>query len=227
MTITTRRRFLAFGAAAAGVAAMPRMPFAAGCTRPPLGTSIFQIFRKGDVVGEHVLTLERDAGDLVVTNDIEIVVKFFGIPVYRYEHQNREVWRDGTLQAVSSKTNKNGKTFDLTGERRDGALYVEGREGELTIDGDILTTSLWHPGTREASELLDIEVGEVEQVRVSRTGTERVPGPDGQIEAEHYRIDGDLQRDVWYDRDCRLVRVAFDAGKDGSRITLEPKAIKG
>jgi hypothetical protein len=225
MIVTSRRQFLATTGAAAGLAAVPRLPLAAGCTRPPMGKIVYRVRRKGSPVGEHVATFAREGADLVVTNDIELVVGILGIPVYRYEHRNEEIWRDGVLQAASSRTNKDGKTFDLTAERRDGTLHVEGRKGKLTLDGNVLTTSLWHPETPEAEQLLDIEDGVVKDVRGRRKGDARVPGPDGKLPATHYRIDGDMTRDLWYGNDCRLLRVAFDTSKDGSRISLETTAM--
>jgi len=222
----SRRGFLTTSAAAAGLAALPRMPLAADCSRPPMGQIVYRVLRKGDPLGEHVATFKRDGADLVVTNDVELVAKILGIPVYRYEHRNEEIWRDGVLQAASSHTNKDGEKFDLTAERRDGKLHVTGRKGELTLTGDVLTTSLWHPETPNAERLLDIEDGVIKNVSGTMTGKQRVPGPNGKLTAKHYRIDGELTRDLWYDGDCRLLRVEFDTSKDGSRIILEPTAIE-
>ena len=225
MIATSRRGFLATSAALT-VAALPRVSLAAACDRPPLGKIVYRVLRKGDPLGEHVATFRRDGDDLVVTNDIELVAKILGIPVYRYEHRNEEIWRDGALQAVSSHTNKDGKKFDLTAERRGGTLHVKGRKGELALDGDVLTTSLWHPETPNAKQLLDIEDGVVKAVSGTMTGRERVPGPNGKRPAKHYRIDGDMTRELWYDAGCRLLRVEFDTKKDGSRIVLEPTTIE-
>lgn len=227
MTRISRRNLLAVGAAAASAAARPRLPMAAaGCRYPPLGAIRYNVYRKGLRVGEHVARFRRDGDDLKVTNDIELVVRFFGIPVYRYAHRNEEIWRNGRLHAVTSKTNKDGKKFDLTAERREGVLHVRGRKGELAIEGDILTASLWHPQTPKVERLLDIEDGVVKQIRGRARGTEQIPGPSGERRAKHYRIRGDMDRDLWYGDDCRLLRVAFDASKDGSRIVLEPRAFE-
>lgn len=225
MMHTSRRSLLAAGAAAAGLAALPRLPRAAdGCRYPPLGTIQYRVYRNGSRLGEHVATFRRKGEDLVVTNDIELVARLFGIPVYRYAHRSEEIWRDGLLRAASSTTDKDGKTFELSAERRDGVLQVRGRKGELSLQGDVITSSLWHPDTPEAQRLLDIEDGVIKRISGRRRASETVPGPDGARRAQHYRIDGDMGRDVWYGRECRLLRVEFDTKKDGSHITLEPTA---
>jgi hypothetical protein len=226
MIVTSRRRFMTATAAAAGLTVLPRFTSAADCPLPPSGRIVYRVRRNGDPVGEHVATFARDGPELRVTNDIELVVTVIGIPVYRYEHRNEEIWRHGILQSASSRTNKDGKKFDLTAERRDGTLHVEGRKGKLSLDGDVLTTSLWHPDTPKVTQLLDIEDGVVKDVRATEKGRERVSGPRGKLAAWHYRINGDMTRDLWYGDECRLLRVAFDTSKDGSRITLEPTAIE-
>lgn len=223
MQRTSRRHVLAGGAAAIGLAFMPRLSLATPeCGLPQVRRISYRVLRKGSPFGEHVLTLRRAGDDLIVRNDIEIVARMFGIPVYRYEHNNEEIWRDGRLQSVSSETDKNGKAFDLSAERRDGVLHVKGRKGELALKGDILTTSLWHPQTPFADRLLDIEDGVMKQVSGRLESREAVPTPGGDSSARHYRLSGEMEREIWYDAACRLVRVEFNTKKDGSRITLEP-----
>jgi hypothetical protein len=222
----TRRGFLATGAAGFGLALLPRFALAADCRTPPLGRIVYRVLRKGSPLGEHVASFERRGEDLVVRNDIELVARIFGIPVYRYEHSNEEIWRGGVLQAVTSKTNKDGKKFDLSGERRDGVLHVSGRKGDLALEGEVLTTSLWHPDTPFAAQLLDIEDGHMKQIEGLRKDREAVPIPQGRTTARHFRLTGDMERDLWYDDACRLLRVEFNTKKDGSRITLEPTAVE-
>ena len=53
-------------------------------------------------------------------------------------------------------------------------------------------------------------------------GRERVPVGGKPVEAKHYALAGQIQRDFWYDTDCNLVRVARRA-RDGSEIVLEPR----
>jgi len=74
--------------------------------------------------------------------------------------------------------------------------------------GGSLPASLWHPDTAKSLHLLDTVDGRVKPV------TPEV------LAADHYRLTGGLEREVWTDADCALARVVFPA-RDGSRITLE------
>jgi hypothetical protein len=247
---TTRRSVLGLGVAGLGLSLAPRLARAAdtasatstasssasngvgesalaACDRPPLGRIAYDVVRKGDRLGEHVATFRADGADFIARNDIEIVARVLGIPVYRYEHTNEEIWRDGKLQAVTSSTNKNGKKIELAGERKgDGKLHLTGKKGELALEGPVLTTSLWHPHTPAADRLLDIEDGFMKSVTGRYEAKEEVPLPDGSTRARHYRLSGGFERDVWYDDACRLLRVAFETKRDGSLIVLEPKAVE-
>jgi len=55
-------------------------------------------------------------------------------------------------------------------------------------------------------------------IRVADLGMENVPVKGGQVTAHHYRLSGGLDRDLWYDGQGNLARVAFKAD-DGSTVT--------
>lgn len=245
----SRRRFLAATAGAAlSVPAWPARPRAAedaakavpeaasdsaapetggspDCAFPPLGEIAYHVLREGATFGEHIATFTRDGADFVARNDIEIVARVLGIPVYRYTHWSEEVWRDGLLMEVRSKTNKDGKKDELRGERKDGVLHVRGDGKTHALPGAVLTTSLWHGRTPEAETLLDIEDADLRAVAGEFLGREEVPVANKPRPARHYLLQKEMKRDIWYGADCRLLRVGFNTKKDGSRIELQPYKI--
>lgn len=225
-----RRTLLAAGLAGAGLSLLPAVSRARAetCVFPPSETIHYKILRKGDKLGEHIASFTRDGNTLIARNDMEIVARLLGIPVYRYEHTSEEIWNDGWLTAVRSKTNKDGKKKRLEGSRSDHALRYTADGQKRTLSGYVLTTSLWHRDTPHERNLLDIEDGDVKTVQGHLVGTEEVPVAGNMVQAKHFRLASggrDAWREVWYDDACRLVRVEFENGKDGSRITLEPKKI--
>ncbi|RDD60718.1 DUF6134 family protein [Ferruginivarius sediminum] len=220
-----RRDLLAAGAAGVGLSMLPRLAAADGCVFPPEGSIGYRVLREGDEIGQHIATFKRRGDDLIAINDIEIVVKMLGIPVYRYEHRSEEVWKKGWLTAVESTTNKDGKKKSLRGERRDEAMrLVVNGEKNRSVSGYVVTTSLWHRDTPFEQGLMDIEDGEVKLIKGQLVARETVPVGNGEVEARHYSVTGEMARELWYDDRCRLVRVEFNTKKDGSRIILEPMA---
>lgn len=229
-----RRELLAAGAAVAGLSLLPSVLHpsarAAGEPTQPEGTIRYRILRQGATLGEHETRVVRVGSVLEVENDMEIVARLLGIPVYRYEHRSREVWHDGRLTRVEARTNKDGKRKALEVERREHALHVMVDGERRRVAGDILTTSLWHRDTPFQRQLLDIEDGKLHAVEGHDLGEETVPVAGTPQSARHHRIarsDRPDWRHVWYDKAGRLVRVEFVTRKDGSRITLEPTVMAG
>ncbi|NCF81973.1 MAG: hypothetical protein GWP74_10195 [Proteobacteria bacterium] len=70
----------------------------------------------------------------------------------------------------------------------------------------LVPSSLWHRDTRLADAFLDVEKGAVLFVRPRYAGKETLRQGGGDIEAHRYTIRGQLDREIWYDADCVLVR---------------------
>lgn len=221
-----RRRHL-LSAAAAGAALLAAPPAFAGCRTlfPPTSEITYRVRREGETIGTHRVAFLRDGPDFLVRTDIDIAVKVLGFTAFRYRLKAEETWREGWLHALHSETNDDGERWKLRGERQgeagEAALSFVVNGKRRTVSGYVLTSSLWHRDTPREQALLDIVKGRVRLIRGIRRGEEAVPVGDGEVTAEHWSIEGELRREVWYDADCRLVRVEFPA-KDGSWITVEP-----
>jgi hypothetical protein len=189
--------------------------------RPPVGTVTYRVLRDGAEAGRHVMTVSRTGSQLVVTNDIAIAVGLLGITVYRYEHVSTERWDGERLVALDSRTNKNGRKKRLEGRRSGERLVLTNQDGEHRSFRDSpITTALWHPRTPHQDTLLEIEDGWMKRLESRDLGRDEVPVGGRTLPAQRFRLGGEIGRDVWYDDAGRLVRVAFDSGKDGSRIVV-------
>lgn len=173
----------------------------------------FDMLRKGKDIGDHSITYSLTDEHLIVDVSIKIKVKFAFITAFKYVHHNREIWtRDGAeLLSIDTKTNDNGRKFEVTGRRVDDGF-------EITIDGavymtgpDITPTSYWHPRTPQMGTLLNTQKGELAQVELS--------GGNGR-----YAIGGDI-RDVnlTYDASGCLVGLDFMPPKNKVPIFYEIK----
>src|SRR5450755_3651225 len=79
----------------------------------------FAALLDGKHIGEHDFVLARHGDEVVVDNvaHFKVVVAF--IPLYVYDHQNHEVWRNGCVVSVSSRTNDNGRKEFVEGAEQD------------------------------------------------------------------------------------------------------------
>jgi hypothetical protein len=178
----------------------------------------FDVFRKGEPIGSHVIKFERGAsGELAVSIDIRLEVKLLFVTVFRYEHRNHEVWRDGRLQRIETRTNDDGKDFFVKGALGPQGFAVESSSGTYVAPRDVISTSWWNVETINRHELLNSQRGELMAVTIAPAGEERVETAAGAIPARHYLVEGEAKLEVWYDRDDRLAKIRF-AGSDGAPI---------
>jgi len=192
----------------------------------PLGeTIVYRVHRDGTPIGHHVARFRDTSDGLDVVNDVRLVVTFAGVPVYRYTHTNTERWRDGRLVRATARTDDNGDIKHLEIARDGDAVIVDGSVGRHRLIGDVLTTSLWHPDTPVVERLVDVETGAVRDVSSRNLGTARVDLPDGPRRAQHHRMTGHVDRELWYDSQGRLVKAVLDTIKDDSRLIVRPRAV--
>ncbi len=217
-----RRRLLQLTGAALAGALLPGARAQACRVFPPDGEVDFMALRHGRVVGRHRIRFSRAGGRFVVRSDVEIETGPPGAPLFRFVHHAEEVWVDGWLHAVVSDTEDDGRRYRLRAERRDGIFQGIVNGMAFTVSGYIIPSSLWHRDTPASETLFDTVDGMVKAVGPQLVGRERVPVGGKPVEAKHYALRGQIQRDLWYDADCNLVRVAWRA-RDGSEIALEPR----
>jgi hypothetical protein len=174
----------------------------------------FEVLRDGSPIGTHVLEFTRVGERVTVRVAIDLLVRFLGIPVYRYTHRNTEVWEGDRLISIEAETNRNGTPLSVRGRRTAEGVAIEASQaGRYVAPGDIVTTSYWHSRFLQGNKL-DTQGGRLLQVRVTPKGEERLPGD---LAARRWHIAGDLKLDIWYDMAGTWAGLRFPA-EDGSTI---------
>ena len=186
----------------------------------------FDVLRKGERFGDHSITLDQREDGLHVSVSIRLKVKFAFVTVFRYEHDNHEVWRDGRLVSLSSTTNRNGTDLFVEARRVDGGYEIETKDGTTRVEAEtgLMPTSYWHPGTPDRDRLLNTQTGKVMAMSVTAGDITQVEGPgDTAIEARRYHLKSEsTEFDLWYDADRCLAKIQFQAPNDGSTIRYRP-----
>ncbi len=202
---------------AALAAALTFVAFAA-VARAATPTALnFTVLRNGEVIGSHTLKFRNDAKRLQVTVDTAVVVKVAIIPVYRFEYHDTEVWQNGHLTALSSKTNDDGTHHHLNVVAEPDSLDVKGDDKESHLPPSALPASLWNPATVRQAMLMNTLDGHAMTIKVADLGEDTVSVHGKPRRAHHYAMTGDLSRELWYDADGTLVQVRFKA-KDNSDL---------
>ena len=101
--------------------------------------------------------------------------------------------------------------------REDPAVMVMGEDGEFHVDRDIIPASLWNRMMLKRNETLTTISGNLKRFEVTYVGQEDVKIRGTMSPAQHFRLSGEFERDLWYDANDILVRVRFEAS-DGSTV---------
>jgi hypothetical protein len=170
----------------------------------------FQVQRDGSPIGIVMERFQTQGSRLLVDVYIEFVVKLAFIPVYRYEHRSREVWDGGRLVRLDTVTNDDGDPQSVTARPQGDQLAISGPTGNITVPGDILPSSYWHPRFTDQKRMLDSQLGRVLEFTITNEGAERIAVQNNRmVEASKYAMRGDIDLDFWYDEKKRWRKMAF------------------
>lgn len=187
----------------------------------------FDIVRNGKPIGTHVYRFQRDQDRVEVDIRTEIDYRLLSIPLYRFEHSSHEVWRDGRIGMLTSRTNDNGTPVELSVVADSGALRIAGRRDDEPMEQQLEAAgtapdSLWNRDTVEAARLFSSVGGKPMRISVQDAGAEVVQVAGRPVSARHFRITGDYERELWYDETGVLLGVRFTAS-DGSTVQYVPR----
>ncbi|MEL6794036.1 MAG: DUF6134 family protein, partial [Pseudomonadota bacterium] len=145
--------------------------------------------------------------DVQVAIDIELKVKFLGITAYRYEMENREVWRDGMMISMNSKSNDDGDAAFCRVNAAGGKLEVEGSVWSGVVESDSASTTYWTKEFLNRKLWISTADGDPLKVDVQSAGAGEING----TATEKYAVGGDMAIDLHY-AGGEWVSVRFDAG---------------
>ncbi|MTJ79412.1 MAG: hypothetical protein F8N37_00085 [Telmatospirillum sp.] len=194
-------RFLALLAAVA-VAAVPALASAAEAVS-------YVILKEGKPIGHEKVSIDRqgDVTTVQVDTESKVTVVFLD---FHYRHHRVETWRDGKLERMVADTDDDGSVHHLEAVRSDGKV-------RLTVDGttrdaaaDVLPLTLWGKAILTHPSLYSIIDAEPYKVSIASLGAQSLTQGGKEQPSEHYRITGDVDRDLWYGNDGLLIKVAFE-----------------
>jgi len=171
----------------------------------------FTVLRKGKRFGSHVLTFERDDdGGLQVTTDVDLQVKFGPITAFKYRLDSVEEWVDGQLVGLTGRSNNDGRKGTVAAEIQGDALVVDSTKFDGALPLTTIPSSHWNRLQVYQNQMLSTETGEVLDIDVEVIGDDTVKVGGELVEATHYRLKSDLTVDLWYDKQSRWVKLAFE-----------------
>ncbi|MGV8995779.1 MAG: DUF6134 family protein [Parvibaculaceae bacterium] len=177
----------------------------------------FDVWRNGTLVGEQTVSFSEKDGGLFADIDFHLKIEALYITFYKMRYQSRSLWRDGKLVMLSTDTDRNGKVTKVEARADGTMLKGDGPKGSFEAPLGIFPTDHWNAGVKSSTQLVNTITGSINKVRLVPLGVETVQTERGPVKATHYKYEGEIQNDVWYDADGRWVAMKFK-GDDGSLI---------
>lgn len=185
---------------------------------------VFKVYRGGSDIGRHKVSFkELSDGSLQAKVDIDLRVGLGLITFFSYDHTNTEIWRDGKLISIRTRTNDDGDKINIEGSP-EGEVFRVTAEAEHDYDLPVIPTSYWNKDLIDRKVLLNSQSGEPLPVDISKVGEEEIEVDGQPVKAERYKIlatnDFPFDVDIWYDSEtARWVGMQFPA--KGSLIKYE------
>jgi len=169
---------------------------------PPAGRWDFTVSLDGKPIGTHRFVVTGGADARSVESRASFVVRWLGVPVYRYRHEADERWQGQCLRELRAETETNGERQAVS-QRLD--------------DGCRMGFAYWNPRLVSQSMLINPQTGQATPVRVERLPDASIERLGQPVPARGWQLRTPDQRiDVWYAADSGRW-IALDAELDGGR----------
>lgn len=179
-----------------------RLRWAALCLAalPALASALeFEVTLDGRPIGTHRFTLGGPPQARTVRSEADFTVKLLGLTVYRYLHRADGTWRGDCLDTLDAQTDDDGKASRVQARATGDTLQVNGPAGALQLPGCVMDYAYWHPAMRQQTQLLNVQTGRYDAVRIRRMDGATLDVRGQPQRAERWRIEGPEQPlDVWY-----------------------------
>lgn len=184
----------------------------------------YDIRKEGEPIGREHVRINHQDGIVTVEVQTRTRAKVLFLE-FHYDHGRREEWRDGALVRMVADTDDDGTKSHLDATRSESgwSFAVNGQSSQRS--GDLLPLTLWGRAVLDKKELFSVIDAKPYRVQVAAQGLESVMVDGRAVTAEHFRITGDVERDLWYGADGYLVRAAFQrSGYAIEMVRREPRS---
>lgn len=183
----------------------------------------FQISIDGKPRGSQTITITRHSDHSEVVHGQAEVVMNFVVYRYRYFSVGSETWKDGKLIGLTNEADFNGDKYVIRGSLAEQVLQYKVNGESRRAPTDIWAASYWRePEAARVGKkvrVLDTDKGRQLFATLERVGSETITAEAAQTKATHYRMRGDVEVDVWYDRHGCLAKQ--ESVESGHRTQLE------
>lgn len=184
---------------------------------PPGGRLAFAVMRKGQKIGQHLLTFEESGDGLTARAEVEMAVNLGPVAIFRYRHSQVERWDDGDFASLETRTIQNGRHSQVSAKRTDKGVEVIGPRGSAVLPAAARPLTHWN---RQAlgGPLFHPQKGRLMRLSIARQEAAPAVLADGRdTPATRVTLAGEASIDNWYDRSGSWAALRAKAD-DGSIV---------
>lgn len=141
---------------------------------------LFEVSYDERPIGTHLFEVERDGPIKRVRSVADFHVRMLFVSLYRYRHEAQEEWREGCLQRLQSRTDDNGRRFEVSAATDATALRISRTEPDAGVDvipADCAGSfAYWDLEQLQRTALLNSQTGVLTPVALAFEGEERFAG---------------------------------------------------
>lgn len=168
----------------------------------------FRVLLDDREVGTHDFRVEERKGERRVESDARFTVKFLFFEAYRYAHHSSEIWRGDCLSALTARTDDNGERIEVRGTSNGTLFEVKSAGTRYQLPGCVMSFAYWNPAMLEQQRLINVQTGELTDVRIERLGRESIRVRGAATNTRRYAVHAPKFRiDLWYAADQRWVQL--------------------
>lgn len=168
----------------------------------------YEIRKDGEAIGTETVRIATTGADteVAVENHTRTTVLFMD---FAFDQERRELWRDGALRQLQVETNDDGTKSTLAANHGEAGWTVSVNGKAEQRPADSLPLVLWTDKVVAASSWFGTIDAVSYQARVEKLGDESVTIGGKPVMATHYRFSGEIERELWYGADGRLLKTTF------------------
>ncbi len=190
----------------------------------------FSILVDGDPAGAYSMSItQREDDSFVMAASANVRVSYLrGLKVYRYTYRGTETWKAGRLIHLTSVCNDDGKEFTVSAVPDTEGMRIRANGRERMARADIWLTTYWRlPDVKFRNRgvpLVDADTGKDLAAQIHLLETRQISVASKLQNCTHYQITGDVETELWYDAQERL--IGLKSISDGHRYELVLRSIR-
>jgi hypothetical protein len=181
----------------------------------------FRVFLDKKEIGYHNFYIQEFENETRLQSEASFEYRMLFVKLYGYEHENLETWQGDCLIRIESRTDANGKPFQVSGALEGESFTLRATAGDAELPPCNMSFAYWNPAFLQQKRLINTQNGAVIDVDVSEPELVELSVRGVMQPAFRYLLGaGELKIELWYSEDNEWLALETEA-KGGRRLRYQ------